>query len=211
MPPRDEVGLDGVLARATAIGLPESTRDNIARCSEFHTYPAPGLVIGAFMVERALAELGATPNEKLFAVSETKKCLPDALQVIAHCTIGNNRLRVLHAGRFAITLNRPSLDPAVEGVRIYLDETRLSELPTLYAWFTHDRSFDRHTMTGRLFDEILQGAGDYLASERVAVRVTQKEGWQAGRCDCCGELVPDTLLHDGACAFCRDEQYYAPL
>ncbi|MEN6517592.1 MAG: formylmethanofuran dehydrogenase subunit E family protein, partial [Methanospirillum sp.] len=107
-----------VLAQAAALGVPEHMQRMIGRCSEFHTYSAPGLVMGVFMVDWAIEGLHATPGEKLFAVSETRKCLPDALQVIAHCTIGNNRLRVLNTGRFAIAMNRPSTAATSEGVRI---------------------------------------------------------------------------------------------
>ena len=60
------------------------------------------------MVDRSVAALGARPGEKVFGVAETGECLPDALQVIAGCTSGNSRLCVLDAGRFAITMNRPS-------------------------------------------------------------------------------------------------------
>lgn len=199
-----------VLAQAAALGVPEHMQRMIGRCSEFHTYSAPGLVMGVFMVDWAIEGLHATPGEKLFAVSETRKCLPDALQVIAHCTIGNNRLRVLNTGRFAIAMNRPSTAATSEGVRISVDSARLEAFPTLRAWFMHDRAFDRKTMTGTLFEEILGGGRRFLAFERVMVRFDPKQEWSAGRCDCCGEAVPKTLLRAGVCAACGDQRYYEP-
>ncbi len=43
----------------------------------FHGYPAPGLLIGGYMVSMAMRPL---PEGTLFeAVVETKKCLPDAV------------------------------------------------------------------------------------------------------------------------------------
>jgi formylmethanofuran dehydrogenase subunit E len=200
-----------VLAQAAALGVPEHLQRMIGRCSEFHTYPAPGLVMGAFMVDWAMEGLGATPGEKLFAVAETKKCLPDALQVIARCTIGNNRLRVLNSGRFAIAMNRPSTEKTSKGVRVAVDGAQLEAFPALRAWFLHDRAFDRKTMTGTLFDEILGGGRRYLAIERVQVRFDPRQDWSAGRCDCCGETVPDTLLRRGVCAACGQQRYYEPL
>jgi formylmethanofuran dehydrogenase subunit E len=167
--------------------------------------------MGVFMVDWAIEGLQARPGEKLFAVAETRKCLPDALQVIAHCTVGNNRLRVLNAGRFAIAMNRPSTADTASGVRISVDAGRLDDFPVLRAWFMHDRSFDRRTMTDALFDEILGGSRRYLAFERVSVRFDPKQSWAAGRCDCCGEPVPDTLLRDGVCAACGEQRYYQPL
>jgi formylmethanofuran dehydrogenase subunit E len=200
-----------VLAQAAALGVPEHLQRMIARCSEFHTYPAPGLVMGVFMVDWAMEGLHAAPGEKLFAVAETKKCLPDALQVIARCTIGNNRLRVLNAGRFALAMNRPSASDFAAGVRIAVDGARLEGFPTLRAWFMHDRTFDKKTMTEALFDEILAGGRRYLALERVTVRFDPRKEWIAGRCSCCGEPVPNTLLANGVCSACGDQRYYEPV
>lgn len=208
----DDTTLTGkVLTRAAALGVPEHLQRLIGRCSEFHTFPAPGLVMGVFMVDWAMEGLNATPGEKLFAVAETKKCLPDALQVIAHCTIGNNRLRVINAGRFALVLNRPSTADSAPGVRVAVDEARLEAFPMLRAWFMHDRAFDRRTMTDTLFDEILAGARRYLSLEDVTVRFEPRREWAAGRCDCCGEPVPNTLLRSGVCAACGADRYYEPL
>jgi formylmethanofuran dehydrogenase subunit E len=207
----DEMTDDRVLAKAAAHGVPDRLQRMIRRCSHFHSYPAPGLVMGVFMVDWAMEELGATAGEKLFAVCETKKCLPDALQVIAGCTIGNNRLRVLDAGRFAIAMNQPSMAETAKGVRVAVDAAALEEFPALRAWFMHDRAFDRATMTGALFDEILDGRRRYCALERIVVRFDPKQAWSAGRCERCGESVPDTLLSGGVCAVCRDQRYYEPL
>ena len=206
-----EMNTSKVVARAAALGVPEHLQRMMARCSEFHTYPAPGLIMGVFMVDWAMEGLHATPGEKLFAVAETKKCLPDALQVIARCTIGNNRLRVLNAGRFAIAMNRPSTSDTAKGVRVAVDAERLETFPTLRAWFMHDRSFDRRTMTGELFDEILAGGRRYLALENIMVRFDPRKEWIAGRCGCCGEPVPDNLLANGVCAACGDQRYYEPV
>ena len=103
--------------RMLTCGVNERLKDYITRCVVFHTSPAPGVLIGAFIMDYALELLGAIPGEKLFAVCETPKCLPDAPQVIANCTTGNNRLKVLPIGKFAITLNRASdnRQPKVSG------------------------------------------------------------------------------------------------
>jgi len=90
--------------------LPSRIRDYVLRTASFHSYASPGVLIGVFMVDYALDLLGAEPGEKLFAVCETHKCVPDALQVIAGCTTGNNRLRLVPIGKFALTLSRGSRD-----------------------------------------------------------------------------------------------------
>lgn len=206
-----EMTTELVLARAAAVGVPEHMQRMIRRCSDFHTYPAPGLIMGVIMVDWAIESLHARPGEKLFAVAETKKCLPDALQVIAHATIGNNRLRVLHTGRFAITMNRPTTGDTADGIRIAVDSARLDAFPTLQAWFMHDRAFDRRTMTEQLFDEILGGGRRYLSLQPVRVQFAPKRAWSAAICERCGEPVPDTLLADGICGACGDLRYFEPV
>src|SRR5208283_3944830 len=53
-------------ARLSACGVAEPVRTYLSRCAQFHSSPAPGLLIGAFMVDYALELLGAHPDEKLF-------------------------------------------------------------------------------------------------------------------------------------------------
>ena len=68
----------------------------------FHGYPAPGLIIGGYMVELAKRHM---PEGVLYdAVSETAHCLPDAVQLLTPCTFGNGWLRVLPFGIYAVTL-----------------------------------------------------------------------------------------------------------
>ena len=68
----------------------------------FHGYPAPGLLIGGYMVEMARAAL---PEGILFeAVVESRKCLPDAVQLLTPCSTGNNWMKVITLGRYAVSL-----------------------------------------------------------------------------------------------------------
>lgn len=47
---------------------------------KFHGYPAPGLIIGGYMVELARQQL---PQDVLYdAITETAHCLPDAVQLL---------------------------------------------------------------------------------------------------------------------------------
>ncbi len=107
--------LDRLMAQC---GVGERVQGYLRRCVAFHTFPAAGLLIGAFMVDLALEKLGAKPGDKLYAVSETPKCAPDALQVIIGATMGNHRLRIVNTGRYAITINRYGERNAADGVRV---------------------------------------------------------------------------------------------
>ena len=88
------------------MGEPElcgvSLADFLIRMEEFHGYRSPGLLLGGVMVDVALRELGTTPY--LNVVTETVVCLPDAVQLLTPCTIGNGFLQVLDWGKFAITM-----------------------------------------------------------------------------------------------------------
>ena len=68
----------------------------------FHGNLAPGLLIGGFMVDLAMKHL---PEGEFFdAVCETPVCLPDAVQILTPCTIGNGWLSIVPFGKFAVTL-----------------------------------------------------------------------------------------------------------
>jgi formylmethanofuran dehydrogenase subunit E len=188
--------------------VPPYMIDYFERCIDFHTYPAPGLLIGVFMVDYAVELLGAAPGEKLYGVSETYKCAPDPLQVILNCTSGNHRLRIIPIGKFAITLNRPSTEPTTDGFRVYVDPSKIDKYPILKLWFTNDPSFKKHTMGDDLIDEIFTAKRDILSAERVRVKVTPKQKWQSAKCPVCGETVPEDMLENGACRGCGSMAYY---
>ena len=76
--------------------------EHMRRVKSFHGYPAPGVIIGGFMVHMARVRM---PEGVLFnAVCETMSCLPDAVQLCTACTVGNGRLRIINLGRFAVSL-----------------------------------------------------------------------------------------------------------
>ena len=93
-----------------------SLADFFIRMEEFHGYRAPDLLLGGLMVDVADQELGPTPY--LNIVTETVICLPDAVQLLTPCTIGNGFLQVLGWGKFALT----SYDLlTLSGVRVWLN------------------------------------------------------------------------------------------
>jgi formylmethanofuran dehydrogenase subunit E len=207
----DDETPEALTAMMNACGIDAQLRQRILRLSEFHTYPAPGVLIGAFMVDYALDLLGVTPDKKIFGVCETPKCLPDALQVIAHCTTGNSRLRVVPIGKFAITLNTTSEDPTVEAVRVWVDLEKLRKYPTIDAWYANSPAFVKATMKGKLQEEIFRAGRNILSSERVRVTVHQKKKWKSVTCPTCKETVPDYLIEGDRCGACGSMKYYEKL
>jgi formylmethanofuran dehydrogenase subunit E len=183
-------------------GTEERIRQYVRQTVSFHGWPAPGLLIGVFMVDLALEKLGAQSNDKLYAVAETSKCAPDALQVITHATVGNHRLRIIESGRFSITLNRPSSEKEAEGIRVYVDAAKIKSYPILNYWYTNDPAFKRVTDKNLIYDDILRGGRRILSWEPVRVTVPRKEQWESVTCPVCSELVPDHLLRNGICVTC---------
>jgi formylmethanofuran dehydrogenase subunit E len=72
---------------------PYSFQDFKSMVEEFHSYAAPGVLIGGYMLEAAKKHLH---EGTLFeVVVETRKCLPDAVQLLTPCTVGNNWMRII--------------------------------------------------------------------------------------------------------------------
>lgn len=188
--------------------VPGHLQEQVRQLSAFHTYAAPGILIGAFMVDYALELLGISPEKKLYGICETPKCLPDALQVMARCTTGNNRLKVIPIGKFAITLNGPSDKETTDAVRVYVDLQKMKKYPVLDLWYANSPAFDKHTMGDKLRDEIFAAGRDILSFERVRVDVKAKKKWKSVTCPVCGETVPDYLVVDGRCGACGSMKYY---
>lgn len=192
-------------------GVSPRLRPVIHRLSEFHTYPAPGVLIGAFMVDYALELLGVTAEKKLYGVCETPKCLPDALQIIARCTTGNNRLRIVPIGKFAITINPPSENETADAVRVYVDLAKLKKYPVIDTWYANSSAYDKHNMKGQLQDGIFRAGREILSYERVRVNVKKKKKWSSVTCPGCGETVPDYLIEGDRCGACGSMKYYEKL
>ena len=170
------------------------------RAAHFHGYPAPGLLIGGYMVSMAQRAL---PKDTLFeAVVETKKCLPDAVQLLTVCSTGNNWMKVLHLGRYAVSL----VDKYTGiGVRVHLDAGKLGPYPELKSWFLkHKVKADQDS--DRLLQEI-ETAGESICTI-TPVRVRQsllekKHMGTIGLCPQCHEAYPQ---EDGyVCRGCQGE------
>ncbi len=207
----DEYSLSELISLVNHSNYPSHLKEYVTQALEFHTDPAPGLLISVFMVDYALEQLHASPKQVFYATCETHKCAPDAIQAILHSTIGNNRLRIIFTGRFAIILNAPSDELEVDGVRVFVDPKKLMQYPTIFQWFTNDPAFDAKTMKKHLIDEILVSKRAILSSERVRMVVPVKKKWHGITCPKCGEFVPDTTLEGQQCQACGAMKFYQKL
>lgn len=170
----------------------------------FHGHVAPGLVVGGPMVSEAMARL---PEGILFdAVCETRSCLPDVVQMLTPCTIGNGWMRIADLGRYAVTL----FDKFEGGgVRVAVDPVPLKDWPEFHDWFykvkpKREQDFDR------LVAEIREAGTRVFKIERVRVApaLLVKAGKGAiATCPACGEAYP--RAHGGICRGCQGHAPYA--
>lgn len=169
----------------------------------FHGFPAPGLVLGVKMVTLAMEHV---PRDILFdAISETASCLPDAVQVLTLCTIGNGWLKVMDMGKFAVTLYDKTNG---SGIRVFLDPVKLRPWPEYESWFYKQKP-KKAQDAQRLMREIHMAGASVLSLAPVQVqpRFLVKSGKGAiSTCPVCGEAFP---AKDGAvCRGCRGESPY---
>jgi formylmethanofuran dehydrogenase subunit E len=183
-----------------------SYEDFVIRMEEFHGYRSPGILLGALMVEAGLKEVGATPY--LNVVTETIVCLPDAVQLLTPCTIGNGFLQVLDWGKFALTAyDRKTLD----GARVWLNYDVLVDYPLIYSWFERSSKNKKKPPFEKLAAEILKAGSNLIAHQPVRLFQALKSSQHVptGRCPHCKESYP---LHFGAaCPSCAGQAYCAYL
>jgi len=170
----------------------------------FHGFAAPGVMIGAFMVELAYRHL---PKEGFFdAICETPKCLPDAVQLLTPCSIGNGWLTIVDTGRYALCLYDKSTG---KGVRVSLDPARLEAWPRIKTWF-FSLAPKKEQDSAMLLEEI-RAAGPSLCTVRpvtVARRPLKTKGRRFRVCPSCGESYPES--HGERCFGCQGADPYGP-
>ncbi|HPQ44447.1 MAG TPA: FmdE family protein [Syntrophales bacterium] len=172
----------------------------------FHGHVAPGMIIGGIMVDMALKN---RPTGEFFdALCETASCLPDAIQLLTPCTVGNGWLRIVNVGRYAVTLYEKY---GGEGIRVYLDPTNLDRWPVIKEWFFKlkpKKDQDSHA----LFEQIHNAGTNLYSMQNVRVQPQFLEKRSKGSiavCPLCGEAYPS---QDGEiCRGCGNQRLYTDI
>lgn len=169
----------------------------------FHGNLAPGLIIGGFMVDLAMKNL---PDGDYFdAVCETYVCLPDAVQILTPCTIGNGWLSIVNFGRFAVALYEKN---SGQGVRVFLDTKKLESWPEIRNWYMKKTKKEEQNKE-LLLAEIKEAGHGLLGIQRVQVdvqKVRRRKMGPVSVCSGCAEAYP---VSDGdLCRSCRGETPY---
>ncbi|MBI4773190.1 MAG: formylmethanofuran dehydrogenase subunit E family protein [Deltaproteobacteria bacterium] len=168
----------------------------------FHGSVAPGILIGGLMIDLAQELVG---DSILYnAVVETPYCLPDAVQIFTPCTMGNNWLKVVDYGRFAVTLyNKDS----GKGIRVWVDLNKLEGFRDVFNWFLK-RAPKKELPLDVLLPAILHAGREMLSYRNVRV-FDQAWGVKKGAvgvCPACGESYP--VNHGTVCRACAEGPYY---
>ena len=170
----------------------------------FHNYPAPGLLLGGYMVEEAKSHMS---EGVLFdAISETSWCLPDAVQLLTPCTIGNGWLRVRNSGVYALSLFDKFTG---EGVRVRLDPGKLSTYPHTFCWLMKTKPKQEQN-SEELRREIREHGREMLSVEKVQVKsdvVAKRSKGTITICPLCGDAYPE--FHGAICRSCAGDSPYA--
>ena len=182
---------------------PYSVDEYIEVIRTFHGFPAPGLVVGGFMVQAARRHI---PDGVLFdAVCETAWCLPDAIQLLTPCTVGNGWLKIYPLGVYALALYDKETG---EGVRVSVDPKKLGPYPETEIWFLKKKP-KRHQDSNRLMEEIKAAGEDTLSVTAVYLdprHMARRSKGEVAVCPLCGDAYP---ARDGAaCRGCRGESPY---
>jgi formylmethanofuran dehydrogenase subunit E len=177
--------------------------DYIGKIEEFHGSMAPGLLLGGVMVDLAMRN---RPEGEFFdALCETSVCLPDAVQLLTPCTVGNGWLKIEDVGRFALALFEKF---GGEGVRIHVDAVKLEAFTEIRDWFLCLKP-KREQDKEKLVNEILKAGTRILGVSRVRVNERFLAGERDHRktiCTGCGEAYP---AKDGVrCRACQGVSLY---
>jgi formylmethanofuran dehydrogenase subunit E len=169
----------------------------LERVKAFHGYEAPGVIIGGFMVDLAYHHL--PEGGFLDALCETPKCLPDAIQLLTPCTVGNGWLTVINVGRFALTLFEKE---SGQGVRVFIDSQKLEAWPELKAWFFKLRP-KKEQDSDRLASQIKEAGCEICAVQKVKIANQFLKRPKRGSLTVCPECKEGYPLADGPlCSAC---------
>lgn len=175
----------------------------VQRAKDFHGYPAPGILIAGFMVEKAKSYL---TRVKLYdAISETAWCLPDAVQILTPCKIGNGWLKIVNMGIYAVSLYDKYTG---EGVRVYLDVSKINEWTEIKTWYLKLKSKQEQD-SELLFSQIKKAGPTICSTEEIQVQDKYLEKRSKGKieiCPLCGEAYP--IKDGGICKACQGNSPY---
>lgn len=184
---------------------PYTFEEYIDRVKAFHGSIAPGMIAGGIMVDIAQNNL---PEGELFdVICESGHCLPDAVQLLTPCTIGNGWLKIVSTSRYAMTFyNKYTGD----GIRVYLDAKRLGGWPEIRAWFMREKPKHEQDLNA-IIDEFKNAGPQVFGTQQIHVKQEFVQGAKKKHgsiilCPSCGEAFSSDLGE--VCPGCQGKSPY---
>ena len=186
----------------------------VERVYAFHGRRAPGIVIGVAMVHKAVELLGSV--KKQIAFVESRACLPDVIQYLCGCTIGNGDLRMVdQMGKYAFSLFDRDTG---KGVRVFVDINKISseKTPELHKFFMRRRDpavrtdKEARKASGELVvKEFLTVFDEIIGSEKVSgLDLSKPDLFGANICSTCKESFTTPSRDSKLCPHCSGEMTY---
>lgn len=163
-----------------------SYEEFLQKVKDFHGNIAPGIIAGGIMVDIAKDNLPA--GEFFDVICETGHCLPDAVQLLTPCTIGNRWLKIVDTGRYALTFYNKYTG---EGIRVYLDAEKLGDWPSIRFWFLKEKPKNEQNLED-ILDEFRRAGKEIYSMKKVKVKPSyvtspEKKRSSVALCPSCGE------------------------
>ena len=177
---------------------------------DLHGHLAPGIALGLRMSEIALSRMNTKKGDKyLIGISETARCLADAMQAATGCTLGHGSAFVEDYGKLALTLGDIRTK---KGVRVALKDDANKHSTLMNKWMMRlgKLSHEEEDELGML---LLDMDEKHLLIQDVEIKQGQNfEKSGIVTCKECGELIPESLAErrgEGVyCKPCSGVRYY---
>ncbi len=178
-----------------------------------HGHLAPGIALGIRMSEIALLHLNTKKGDKhLIGISETARCLADAVQAAAGCTPGHGNMYVEDYGKLAITIGDIRTK---RGVRVALRADAGNFSALMNKWMMRLGRLS-HEEEDELSKRLLDMDKEYFLVQDIAIERSQNfENSAIARCPVCSEYIPENLVEKKDdkvyCKACGGNRYYKVL
>jgi len=177
---------------------------------DLHGHLAPGIALGLRMSEIALFRMNSKKGDKyLIGISETARCLADAMQAATGCTLGHGSAFVEDYGKLALILGDARTK---KGVRVALKNEANKHSTLMNKWMMR---------LGKLSHEEEEELGMQLLDMEEKHFIIQDVETNRGQnfeksgivpCKKCGELIPESLTERKGpeifCKSCAGSAYY---
>lgn len=185
-------------------------KKKVELATNLHGHLAPGIALGLRMSEIALLRLDVKKGDKhLIGISETARCLADAMQAATGCTLGHGNAFVEDYGKLAITIEDARTK---RGMRVALKEDAKKFSLLMNKWMMRLGKLT-HEEEEELGMQLLNIDEKYLLIQDVEVNKDQNfEKSAISICSKCGESIPLGLAvlkeNKAYCKACNGQGYY---